>query len=259
MQDRYTGDKGDFGKLGLLRALCGLNDPSRLRLGVVWYLVPDESHNKDGKHTNYLLGGSPEFRNCDSTLYDGLRGLLVDDRGEVVPDRRSVATVENSSLFPSDTTFFSDLLQYQNGTHFKHRLLVRSEWLIRALRATVQADIVFVDPDNGIECQSVSKTAGKGPKYVCWDEIEAFTARNQTVVVYHHLNRSCASSDQVILLRQQFKNRLPDNFTTLDIVFKRGTRRAFFIAAAPDHRDALTRRLSHMLNSHWGQHFIRTA
>ena len=38
MQDRYVGDIGDFGKYGLLRALCGRD----LYLGVVWYLIPDE-------------------------------------------------------------------------------------------------------------------------------------------------------------------------------------------------------------------------
>lgn len=47
MQNRYTGDIGDFGKLGLLRQLQ-LN--TRLSIGVNWYLIPDESHNRDGHH-----------------------------------------------------------------------------------------------------------------------------------------------------------------------------------------------------------------
>lgn len=49
MQNRYTGDIGDFAKYGLLRALGEGN-----KLGIVWYLYPDESHNEDGKHTAYL-------------------------------------------------------------------------------------------------------------------------------------------------------------------------------------------------------------
>ena len=44
VQDRYVGDVGDFGKYGLLRALCG----GDLTLGVVWYLYPDEEANNDG-------------------------------------------------------------------------------------------------------------------------------------------------------------------------------------------------------------------
>ncbi len=46
MQDRYTADIGDFGKYGLLRALCSpVDDGSNAWLGLVWYLVPDESLN----------------------------------------------------------------------------------------------------------------------------------------------------------------------------------------------------------------------
>ena len=37
MQDRYAGDIGDYGKLGLLRSLSRTG----LRIGVNWYLTPD--------------------------------------------------------------------------------------------------------------------------------------------------------------------------------------------------------------------------
>ena len=46
MQDRYAGDVGDFGKLGMLRCI----ENSGLCVGVNWYLVGNESHNNDGKH-----------------------------------------------------------------------------------------------------------------------------------------------------------------------------------------------------------------
>ena len=49
MQDRYTGDICDYAKDGLLRALGDGH-----RLGIAWYLYPNESHNADGKHTAYL-------------------------------------------------------------------------------------------------------------------------------------------------------------------------------------------------------------
>jgi hypothetical protein len=256
MQDRYIGDVGDFGKFGLLRALCGHDSP-QLKLGIVWWLVPDEAHNEDGKHTKYL-NGSRQFRDCDPELYDELRELLVDDRGKVVSERRRVATVEGSRVFRSGTTFFSEPLQYPNGTFSEDRLLIRTEWLARALLATAQAEAIFVDPDNGIECMSVSRTAKTGPKYIFWDEIRAFAARGQTVVIYHHLNRVCSSAEQVRRLRLQFNDCIPPDFITLDAVFKRGTRRAYFILAAPGHREALSHRLSDMLKTPWGNHFIRT-
>ena len=41
MQDCYVGDAGDFGKYGLLRALCSPreDDLKTLSLGIIWYLV----------------------------------------------------------------------------------------------------------------------------------------------------------------------------------------------------------------------------
>jgi hypothetical protein len=49
MQNRYVGDIGNYLKLGILRALS----PGH-RLGVAWWLYPDESHNRDGRHIGYL-------------------------------------------------------------------------------------------------------------------------------------------------------------------------------------------------------------
>ena len=73
LQNRYVGDLGDFGKYGLLKALCG----DTLKLGVNWYLIPDESHN--GKHTAYLKSthkDSTAYRSCDPELYDSLRKIV---------------------------------------------------------------------------------------------------------------------------------------------------------------------------------------
>ena len=56
MKNRYVGDVGDFGKYGLLRHLAGMtseDDLDSLKLGMVWYLRPDDCGN-DGRHTGYL-------------------------------------------------------------------------------------------------------------------------------------------------------------------------------------------------------------
>jgi hypothetical protein len=259
MQNRYTGDIGDFGKLGLLRALCGQNNSSRLSLGVVWYLVKNESHNEDGKYINYLLDldDSKQLRCCDSELYDVLRSRLVANDA-VLSERRDVATIESAGILPNETRYFNDAIDYNGIFNWKERRTIRHKWLNSALSETAGTDMVFLDPDNGIESRSVSRTAGKGPKFAFWDEIEAFARRNQTLVVYHHLSRSCKSEDQVRKIRQQFETRLRA-FTILDLVFMRGSRRAYFIAAAPGHREAVTRRLNDMLTTPWTNHFKRFA
>ena len=76
MQNRYTGDIGDFGKVGLLRRLS-----SRLSIGVNWYLIPDESHNGDGQHIDYLTKSA--FQTCDPPLFDALAQIIASNRREV--------------------------------------------------------------------------------------------------------------------------------------------------------------------------------
>jgi len=105
MQDRYTGDIGDFGKYGLLRALCRPADVGpALSLGVVWYWVPAESHNLDGKHTGYLRpsgSNSRRFRTYDPELYDPLAAYISSGR-------RSLADLPGLDILPPVTRFFVD-------------------------------------------------------------------------------------------------------------------------------------------------------
>ena len=49
MQNRYTGDVGDFAKYGLMRQF----GRAGFRMALAWYLFPDEGHNADGKHIVY--------------------------------------------------------------------------------------------------------------------------------------------------------------------------------------------------------------
>ena len=85
MKNRYAGDVGDFGKYGLLRHLAGMtseDDLDSLKLGMVWYLRPDDCGN-DGRHTGYLKQtdkNREEYRACDSDLWDELRRLVCVER-----------------------------------------------------------------------------------------------------------------------------------------------------------------------------------
>lgn len=252
MQHRYTGDVGDFGKFGLLRKLC--NGRPALKLGVVWYLTDSGNETKaDGKHVRYLEGVchsalQKRFRSCDTELYDALRRLLIDADGKVAAERRLITTIEGGGVLPDGTVFFSETLTDEEGTS-------RSEWLGRALEKTDKVEVIFIDPDNGIQTQS---RRTMGPKHALWSEIEAFARRGQTVVVYHHLNRSVPHEEQIRLLHREFQKRMPNGFETFYVVFRRGTRRVFFVAAAPLHRNVVASRLSEMLGGEWAKrrHFL---
>ncbi len=77
MQNKYVGDIGDFGKLGLLRCL----QTAGLTIGVNWYLTPDEG-NTDGRFVDY-----PKLRHCDEVLFYALQQITKDK------DRRRVASL----------------------------------------------------------------------------------------------------------------------------------------------------------------------
>src|SRR2546429_307924 len=107
MQDRYVGDVGDFGKYGLLRALLSpLENAPALRVGVVWYLVPDGSANGDGSRVGYLSlppNRAAAFRDCDPVLFDTMQRLVADGQ-------RNVESVSRASVLPEGTVFYERLL-----------------------------------------------------------------------------------------------------------------------------------------------------
>ncbi len=132
MQHRYVGDVGDFGKFGLLRVLGGLGTDRVLKIGVVWYLYPDEGHNSDGKHIGYLRKRDRIFRDCDEALFDKLRELLFDENG-LIAANRDLAAVETAGLLPDGAIFFSKPLSYAKTQTNRARLALRNDWMAEAL------------------------------------------------------------------------------------------------------------------------------
>lgn len=255
MQHRYFGDVGDFGKYGLLRALCGLNGEPRLSLGVVWYLFPDESHNADGKHLGYLRRNDATFRECDALLYDKLRDLLYDEAGEPIGGARHVSSAEAPDLLPEGTIFYAETLSFDAADASVERLARRRRWYEGALAFTQSSDIVFLDPDNGIECATARRTGRKGPKYVFWDEIEGLVGRGQTAVIYHHLNRNAEHPVQVTQMLAQLKDRVPAGRDFFALIYRRGTARAYFIIADARHAALVGDRLERFQAGAWRRHF----
>jgi len=254
VQHRYFGDVGDFGKYGLLRTLCGVREEPRLKLGIIWYLFPDESHNDDGKHVGYLKKVDPSFRDCDELLYDKLRSLLFD--GDIlIGGNRHLGSAESSLILPEETIFYSQPLSYEPGHPASARVAARNAWLHGALSATESADLIFMDPDNGIECASVKRTSVKGPKYAYWSDIDAFVSRGQSVLIYHHLNRSKPHVEQVAEKIAFICHRYPEEVGACAMTFGRGTARAYFLIAAPDQKDLLFERIMRIGGGKWGRHF----
>lgn len=259
MQNRYVADVGDFGKYGLLRRLSGHPDcggTTVFSLGVVWYLVPNEDHNDDGKFIGYLSGSSinvRRFRVCDANLYDALAAIIQGGH-------RNVLQVEQSTILPEGTLFYSNELSFEDLPYkgpktTMERLQVRDTWLKGAVAATKASEIVFFDPDNGLEVQT-GRHCTKGPKYIFYEELQPFLGRQQSLIIYQHMDQTAGTALKKIQARfLQIRRELTLGCDPFALHYHRGTGRAFFVLPVPCHHDELLKRAKEMVEGPWRQHF----
>ena len=246
MQNRYVGDIGDFGKYGLLRAFFGPQQTTphgqHLRLAIAWYLYPDESHTSDGKFTDY-----PELRSCDPFLFDQLKRL-------VDTNNRNVAAVCQSGILPEDTMYYERCLSYPHREQRVLRQATRQGWLDGALEATECADVIFVDPDNGIS-ETADRFRKNGPKYVFMDDLLCFYERGQSLIIYHHSGRRGKALEQIQHLSERLQQELGLSHRPMALWWRRVSARFYFIVSRPEHETALKSRLDSLFNSPWKHHF----
>ena len=224
-----------------------------LTVGVVWYLVPDETHNSDGKHIHYLdpsAYNQERYRDCDPTLYDTLREI-------VRSNRRDVSSIRDCQVLPMGTRFYEAVLTFnrpddQSPFTREHRVARRRAWLYNALKFTAGCDVVFVDPDNGLEVK-VGPYQRRGPKYVFFDDLLPYLERNQSLVIYHHIGRQGSARDQIRERLTQINSKLGREAFAL--LYHRGSARAFFIVPAPRHRMNLISKAKMIMLSPWARHF----
>lgn len=248
MQDRYFGDIGDFAKFGLLRAV--FRGQPELRLGVLWCRVPDEITTNDGRHIGYLKPtpqNEKRFRECDPGLYETLKRL-------VGSGQRAISLAAEHQLLPPGTDCYDAALSYRN-VPMADRPGLRQRWLSAAVSAMAAADIVFVDPDNGLEV-STGRYGADGPKYTFYGDLVPFAESGRGLIIYQHACRDGSFEDQIAerlgALREQLRPHLKE---FMALRFSRFSARAFLFALGSRHAEALRPRIHAFLNGPWSQHF----
>lgn len=216
MQDHYVGDIGNYGKYGLLRCVADAG----LRLAVNWYRVIPTRPGKqeDGKYTSYL--DKPEiYRHYDPELFDCLADI-------VHRQKRSIEEIEASGVLTA--AFFSDALVPAN----------RSHWHQAALASTIGTDIVFLDPDNGLETARMHERRSAKEKHVIWQEVKDYYDRGQSVILYQHRPQITKKTACIQSVRG-FQNSFLHADRTLLLEYPRYTNRYYFIFAHHTHLPAL--------------------
>jgi hypothetical protein len=249
VRHNYVADRGDFFKFGLLLTLC----QAGLSLGIIWYLFPDEEpkYKSHGRDIDYLQ--KEAYRQCNPGLFEALKPIAALDT-----ESRKVQLIHTAGIFPTNTVFHDDPLSLKHHDHFLHKRLHRREWFQRVQERTLPCDMVYLDPDTGLEIKSKNPyQKNDGPKYLSYDEVKHFIDCEQTVIVFQNRHREAheAIADSV---RSNFQFYLNFQDEVPVYYFKQGTSsRMFFILPAKRHQEIISTALAQYDISPWQQFFHR--
>ena len=258
MQNKYAGDVADYGKFGLLRFLSGLTDPDTpepdLRLAVAWWFHLDKCERRDGQVIGYLKDTKKNrriFRDCDPCLWHSLRELV--DGG-----RRCVHCIEAAELLPKGTLYHRELLHFPKYLSKPGQRLMREEirrlWIRAALRATRDADLVYLDPDTGAS-EDNRRYQAVGPKWAYPEEILAFWESGQSLVIYQDLGMNVNADTLALEAANRICRILGERPITLR--YLHGPARVFLVVPNPKRPDVAERvreRTFRFLDGCWGQY-----
>lgn len=231
VQNRYAGDVGDFVKLALLQALA----PGR-RLGVAWYLYPDENHNADGRHVEYL---------SRPAKWQALNPELFGVLGQMAREERSVARLEAAVGVPGAVYFADPILTGDEPA--SRRSNGRQEWFSAAKRALRGCDLVFADLDNGLTDDRPERRRGKTfGKQMPLGEARSL-ATGRPAIVYHHNTRRPGGHDLEV---DHWLNELGDAIAIRATMF--GSRTFFVI-----NPDLELRQRCETFCTKWAAHEVR--
>ena len=235
MQDRYAGDVGDYGKIGLLKCL----QSHGFTIGVNWYRVPvlEAEKKADGtfKHNDGRHLIPEKIRECDPELAEKLT--------KIANGKRTVAALQKAASIPN-AVYYDDYLTVDR----------RSEWFDRAMKLFKGVNLVFMDPDNGLLVKSVGKGSARSVKYALYEEVKEIIDSGKSVLVYNHRSRKPEKEYFEDIERKLAEIVDIDRNTIQEITFSKGTTRDYFaIPACEKDYEIFRAAFTYMDESIWGK------
>jgi hypothetical protein len=164
MQIQHVGGVGDFGKFALLRHIM-----QGRRLAVCWYVAGvNDGAKVDEKHFNYLRRPN-EFRHLAPDVFDQLAEYVDGRRACLVAD--PLAALQTRGVLESAVFVREEVPQ---------KVSLRPLWINGLVNSVIGADLVFLDPDNGIQGQRLTS------RHVALAEIAALRSTGRVLIIGHH-------------------------------------------------------------------------
>jgi hypothetical protein len=180
-------------------------------------LTPDDQW-PDGRKISYLAYPA-RWRHYDPVVFDLLKSLVA------TSDARLLERIEQSGLIPG-AIFFDELIS--NGLGPRQLSLCRMWQKFKAV------DLIFFDPDNGIEIKSRPKGRKGSSKYVYWDEIAQTAQAGHSLLIYQHFSRQ--KREQFVTERSE---RLLSRAGAAGVWAIRTSHVVFFLVSHPAHHNTL--------------------
>jgi hypothetical protein len=210
MQNKYFGDIHDFYKYVLLKNISMYKS-----LGIHWCLVPNDKKSDGNKKLT-----AKEKEKCIE-LYD----LIKNSRNK---------NINNIKHFFKNNTRYYDTLLVDNCN-----VKIYEEEAFTKLK---KLNVVFFDPDNGIEVKSTNKK--NLFKYLSYDLIKKFWNNGNSLIIYQHSDRIKDSLNKKII---QLENHLNcEKIRNIEIIKIKNVYYIFIIQKNDfDLRDILANFLNH--------------
>jgi hypothetical protein len=224
MKNQYFGDINDYRKYGLLRMLC----ENGRGLAICWMRTPDD-RGPDGRKRSYLLEDQASlWEKYDRPLYRALQRIDSDRPQMSYSDYEHILScVKDKDILP-EAIDFADLIP--------KRVDERRDYLTRFLTRARGADLVFFDPDNGLEVPSASYRTKRSSKHVYSDELWQTFDGGYSILLYQHFGYK---------KRDQFVSETAEHLQVLtgfpEVIPFRTAHVVFFLVAQPNHKELLCR------------------
>ena len=234
MQNRYAGDIGDYSKFVLMKHLFEDKD-----IGIVWYLYPDETHNKDGLHIEYGKYG----------LTDSVKEILknVANSKNRNIDTLMEALYKEGYLDGNRIKEFKDLVSV--GENMQERCEHRTKWHKRAQEAVKGCPVVFVDPDNGlVKMECYGNGHKKSGKYIFFHEAGEFFEDAKVLIIYQHFPRK-KHIEFIEERLEDIKREIPGDYGLYAIKFNKVSPRVYFVLVEKDAKKEFEKNLKEFFES----------
>lgn len=169
MKNQYFGDINDYKKYGLLRILSG---DGEIRTAICWMLTETDT-STDGQFIDYFQK-PVKWRSFDPLLFDKLKRCME------TLGNRGVHWVETMNIITS-AVFYRELIT--------DNTLERQRYFQQFRSIAQGSDLVFFDPDNGLEVKSRPYGRKNSCKYLYWQELLSTFRNGHSILLYQHFRR----------------------------------------------------------------------